>query len=341
MKKSITKTLCTVTLLGAIQMGLLLQASAQQSVRRPSELEKEFTEFRLTLEEMNKLETTMDKRLRVVEDDLSAVEKEITGLPKGSKKRAVAAEKWEGLVSEALKVRIEGLVRLRSFRDKAITLLERVVKKDPSNQHLVAKIEKQIEDIKSGLTKTEAEIEKLAVILAYASGPDDDKRELIRELEFTEDAKLPVQKRQAQWLADWKRQFESSPAAITGQKGKLRLMLAALKNRFIEFDLEIERIKLIADARKHFVEARIEWRKLVEVLNTFNDYAQNINAAAPSTNSIMEKINTRLMTDISGDQLPPQVELRNIESSLETAPSVDRPTDYRQRVDRILNKVKK
>jgi hypothetical protein len=47
------------------------------------------------------------------------------------------------------------------------------------------------------------------------------------------------------------------------------------------------------------------------------------------------------MTDISGDQLPPQVELTNIESTLGAPSSGDKPKDYKERVDRILRKNKK
>lgn len=342
MQNIFVKLLFTLMLFAMLQVVMQTgEATAQQSVRRPTELEKDFTEFKLALEEMNTLETTVHRRLRVIEDDLSAVEKEIASLPKGSKKRAVAAERWEALVSDALRVRVEGLARLRSHRDKAIVLLERVIRKDPSNHQVLGSIEKQVEQIKSSIARTEADVEKLAVILAYASGPDDNKRDLIRELEFNEDIKLPLQKKQAEWLANWKKQFETSPAAITGQKGKLRSMLAALKNRFIEIDLEIDRIQLVAEARKHLVEARIEWRKLVEALSAFNEYADNINAAMPSTSGIMERINTRLMIDISEDQLPPPVEVVNIESSLGTPPTSEKPKDYRERIDRILNKNKK
>lgn len=342
MQNIFLKILRTATLFAVLQVVMLTgEATAQQSVRRPTELEKDFTEFRLAIEEMNKLESTMDKRLRVIEDDLSAVEKEITSLPKGSKKRAVAAERWEALVSDALRVRVEGLVQLRSYRDKAIVLLERVIRKDPSNHQVLASIEKQVEQIKSSIARTEADVEKLAVILAYASGPDDDKRELIRELESKEDINLPLQKKQSEWLANWHKQFQTSPAAITGQKGKLRSMLAALKNRFVEIDFEIDRIRLVAEARKHLVEARMEWRKLVEALSAFNQYADNINAAMPSTSGIMERINTRLMSDISHDQLPPPVEVVNIESSLGTHPSSENSKDFRERIDRILKKNKK
>ena len=311
---------------------------AQESVRRPSEVETNFEEFKVTLEEMNKLETTMDVQLRVIEDDLSSVEKEIASLPKNSKKRAVAAEKWEGLVSEALLVRMHGLTRLRDFRDRAISLLDNVIRKDPNNRQLSSKIEKQIAEMKESIAKTEKDITNFAITIEYGSGADDDKRQLIRELEFNQDIKLPAQQRQAQWLADWQKQFEKSPAA--SQKGKLREMLSALKNRFIEFDMEIQRIKVIAESRKTLLATRIEMRKLVEVLNAFNDYAAVINAAVPSNNKIVERINTKLWQDITPDQMPPDIGVTPIESSSEPVNTSNKPGDYRERIARILNKKK-
>lgn len=218
-------------------LAVSMSVFAQKSVEVPDYIEEKMSEFQLSIDHLNQLEDNIESNISTYLNQLSEIRSEIGSLPKGSRKRSLAINRYRGVLSEYFASSYGLLDEMDGVRNRAISQMTTILsgikeKESPAFRDL----RRQMQEVHERTVKLECKQVILSTILKYGDLSEADASQMNTEWirsRYDQKALSILETR----LAQLRNHYERMPGtSMSGLKNHLRNILAQLKTGLVWID---------------------------------------------------------------------------------------------------------
>lgn len=248
---------------------LPVELFSQASVERPNQVKADLAQVTQILKDESGRKDAFRRKMERISAELKSAEAQFNASSQGSDRRKLLAELIEQKLSEGLRAQFTYLEATSNARDRVIGLLNRVINAMPQDLQLKAKVEQKVRDVDQLVQDAEDERLRIAQLLLYSSATPQEKEILAAELEDAKSKKVDVLKGYAGFLGGFRDNLDNAGATMAGYRSRLSEMLRFIRSAATKLDVELDKIRLIAQSRNDLAGLRLQFVHLSEAIRAF------------------------------------------------------------------------
>ena len=246
-----------------------LQVFAQASVERPNQVKVDLAEVTHILKDESSRKDVFRENMERIAAEIKSIESQLNRSSKGSDQQKLLAERIEEKLSQGLSAQFSYLQSTADARDRVLVLLNRVVGAMPQDLELKKKVDDKLHAVKQLVKGAEEERLRIAQLLLYSSASAKEKESLATELEDAKVRKVDVLKNYAGFLGEFRVGLDQAGTTMAGYRVRMTEMIRFIKSAATKLDVELDKIRLIAQSRRDIAGLRLQFVHLSDAIRTF------------------------------------------------------------------------